>query len=120
MIPYQFGEFKEEQMEEYKKKLHDKMYFLLLYVDPKTKDTFDEKPNVDKYFHFLLCELDGLNRLFDYPKEVVEMMSILRHAKQMLKWDNFYYPYYRKLVLDAHSLIDKMFTDYEKEVNTDD
>ena len=119
MIPYEFGEFKEEQMEEYKKKLHNKMYFLLLYVDPETKDSFEEQIDVDKYFYFLLCELDGLNRLLNYPKEVIEMMSILRYAKHVLHKEDFQYRGYRKLILDAHSLIDKMFSGHEEVITND-
>ena len=110
MIPYEFGEFTDEQMEEYIKKLHAKLFFLLLYVDPNTKDDFeDENVDVKKYFRFLLYELDGLNTLLNYPSKLVETLSVLRFARKTLDFKDFNYRGYRKLILDAQSLIDQMF-----------
>lgn len=102
MIPYLYGNFKKEQMEEYKKKLHDKLFWCLLYAEPQIREQFGNV-DVDKYFYFLLLEIDGLNRILEYPKELVEIQSIVHEAKTLIQNENFEYMSYRKLVLDSHS-----------------
>lgn len=108
MINNTYGEFSENQMEEYKKKLHDKIYFLLLYEDPKTKDNFVDV-NVDRYIYFLLLEINGLNHILHFPMEIVEILSILNTAKSLRKKENYNFRTYRKLILDAQALVDDMF-----------
>ena len=53
-------------------------------------------------------KINGLNALLFYPKEIVEMMALLEAAYKMSEQDNFDYQLYRKLVLDAHNLVDKI------------
>ena len=52
--------------------------------------------------------MDGLNELLSYPTEIVAIMSLLEAALIESKKVDFDYKSYRKLVLDAHSLIDKI------------
>ena len=106
-MDYLYGQFTEEQISSFKKQLHSKVHWLLLYKDPMTKD---EYPNVNfnKYFVSLMLEIDGLNALLLYPPEIVEMECVLQSAYIQTKQDNFNYHTYRKLILDAHSLIDKI------------
>lgn len=102
-----YGHFNDEQMENYKVKLHKELFWLLIYKDPKTKN---EYLNVDfnKYFDGLMRRMDGLNELLSYPTEIVAIMSLLEAALIESKKVDFDYKSYRKLVLDAHSLIDKI------------
>ncbi len=102
-----YGHFEDEQMENYKVKLHKELFWLLIYKDPKTKD---EYLNVDfnKYFDGLMRKMDGLNALLFYPTEIVSIMSLLEAALIESKKVDFDYKVYRKLVLDAHSLVDKI------------
>jgi len=102
-----YGTFSEEQMEQYKTKLHKDMFWLLIYQDPKTKE---EYVNVDfnKYFDGLMKKINGLNELLFYPVEIVSIMSLLQAALIETKKVDFDYKAYRKLVLDAHSLVDKI------------
>ena len=102
-----YGNFDDKQMENYKIKLHKEMFWLLIYKDPKTKD---EYLNVDfnKYFDGLMRKIDGLNELLFYPTEIVSIMSLLEAALIESKKVDFNYQVYRKLVLDAHSLVDKI------------
>ena len=102
-----YGHFNDEQMENYKVKLHKELFWLLIYKDPKTKD---EYLNVDfnKYFDGLMRKIDGLNELLFYPTEIVAIMSLLEAALIESKKEDFNYKAYRKLVLDAHSLVDKI------------
>lgn len=101
------GEFTSTQFEQYKEKLHDKMFWLLLYKDPKTKDQF---ANVDfnRYFENLMRELTALNHLLMEPPSMIELLSVLQAAYEESNSADFDYKEYRKFVLDAHTLLDKM------------
>ena len=52
--------------------------------------------------------IDGLNALLSYPVEIVSIMSILQAAFDESKKEEFDYQSYRKLILDAHSLVDRI------------
>lgn len=110
-----YGHFDNEQFEEYKVKLHKELFWLLLYKDPKTEMKYTNI-NYDKYFSGLMKKIDGLNELLFYPVEIVSIMSLLQAAYKETKKFIFDYPTYRKLILDAHSLVDKI----NKEVDTSD
>ncbi len=102
-----YGIFSTEQMDDYKVKLHKELFWLLLYKDPKTKDGYT---NVDfnKYFDGLMRKIDGLNELLFYPTEIVAIMSLLEAALIESRKIDFDYKAYRKLILDAHALVDKI------------
>lgn len=102
-----YGHFDDLQIEEYKEKLHKEMFWLLLYKDPKTKDEF-KNVDFEKYFINLMQKIDGLNTLLFYPVEIVAIMSLLQAALNETRSDDFNYRSYRKLILDAHSLVDKI------------
>lgn len=97
----------EKQLEEYKTKLHNKLFWLIIYKDNATCSKY---PNVDysKYFEGLMRELSGFNALLNYPVELLEIMNLLQAAYNETTKTNFNYKIYRKLVLDAHSLVDKI------------
>ena len=102
-----YGNFDDEQIKNYKVKLHKELFWLLIYKDPKTKN---EYLNVDfnKYFDGLMRKIDGLNELLFFPTEIVAIMSLLEAALIESRKTDFDYQAYRKLVLDAHSLVDKI------------
>jgi len=102
-----YGNFDDEQMNNYKVKLHKELFWLLIYKDPKTKDEYLDV-DFNKYFDGLMRKIDGLNELLFYPTEIVAIMSLLEAALIESKKVDFDYKAYRKLVLDAHSLVDKI------------
>lgn len=102
-----YGHFDDLQIEEYKEKLHKEMFWLLLYKDPKTKDEF-KNVDFEKYFINLMKKIDDLNTLLFYPVEIIAIMSLLQAALNETRSDDFNYRSYRKLILDAHSLVDKI------------
>lgn len=106
-MKHKYGAFPSNQFEEYKVKLHKDLFYLLLYKDPKTSEQF-AGVNFEKYFVGLMQKINGLNALLFYPKEIVEMMTLLEAAYMMTVQDDFNYCLYRKLVLDAHNLVDKI------------
>lgn len=102
-----YGTFNDEQMENYKVKLHKELFWLLIYKDPETKEKYI---NVDfnKYFDGLMRKINGLNELLFYPTEIVAIMSLLEAALIESRKEDFDYQVYRKLVLDTHALVDKI------------
>lgn len=106
-MQYKYGHFKDTQFEGHKKSLKKAIFWLLLYKDPKTKDDY---PNLDfdKYFDGLMRRIDGLNHLLSYPTEIITLLSTLQAAKLEADKDNFNFKIYRKLILDAGSLVDKI------------
>ena len=102
-----YGYFDDGQMENYKTKLHKDVFWLLLYKDPEKINDF-RNVDYEKYFNGLMLKINGLNSLLSHPTEIVEMMSVLEAALLETKRENFNFKTYRKLIFDAHSLIDKI------------
>lgn len=110
MIEHKYGSFTEEQFDEYKNQLHKKLFWLLIYKDPATKDQFPnvDQANYEQYFSHIMHEIDGLNSILSYPVEICSMISLLESALHETQKEIFEYKPYRKLILDAHAMIDKI------------
>ena len=106
-IIHKYGSFKKEQVEDYITKIRKKIFWLILYTDPETKSAYEDI-DVHGYHENLMYELSGLNSLLFYPKELVEILSLLESALHMLESDSFYFRKYRRLVFDAGALVKDM------------
>lgn len=102
-----YGKFDEEQFKKFQEKLHKELFWLLLYKDPKTKKEYAHV-DFEKYLIGLQKKINGLNELLFYPPQIVSIMSLLQAALQETRKEDFDYSVYRKLVLDAHALVDKI------------
>lgn len=104
MWRYKYGCFDDEQMNQVKLKLRKQIYFLLLYVDSDTCDSF---PGIDVNMAFddLLTRLDGLNGILRFPCGLVGVISLLESARKEYNHQDFDFYRYRKLILDAGSEI---------------
>lgn len=108
MMNTKYGTFSDDAVKSYKQKLHNKMFWLLLYQDPKTKAKFGYV-DYDHYFTMLMKEICGLQSMVpDESGSLIEIMSLLQAAYNEAKSEDFDYPTYRKFVLDAHSVLDNM------------
>ena len=99
-MEYKYGTFTTEQIAETKVKLRKQIFFLLLLVDPDTKDKYIHI-NVNDAFQNILNIIDGYNELLYYPQELVTILGLLEAARMEYNSDKFDYSKYRKLVLDA-------------------
>ena len=106
-MEYLYGTFDSAQFNKFKNKLHKKMFWLLLYKDPETKDSFKDV-DFKQYFINLMKEIDALNELLFYPESIVEICCKLQAAYSESCKNDFDYKVYRKLVLDAHALVDRI------------
>lgn len=95
-----YGEFSQIQMAKTKEELRKKIFFLLLCVDPKTKQEYSDI-NVEEAFDSLLYRVGGMNKILYEPPEIVTVISLLERAKTELSKQNFEFSIYRKLILDA-------------------
>jgi hypothetical protein len=107
-MKYLYGEFTRSQFGSLKKKLHNKLFWLLLYKDPNTQGKYAHV-DFNNYFINLMAEIDGLNELLFFPDAIVEMCMKLQAAYHEAQKSDFDYRIYRKLVLDAHKLVDDIF-----------
>lgn len=101
-----YGEYSQTQISQIKRSFQKSIFFLLLYVDPETRDNY---PNIDinEAFKSLQLRLSGLNSILLEPPELVRTMSYLESALQIYNGD-FDFMRYRKLILDAGAEIMKI------------
>lgn len=96
-----YGNFSDEQFAQYKKRLHGLIHWLLIYAE-------DDNPNIEHYFDKVQIKLDGLNELLLFPAQIVEIMSLVEAARIEWNKESYRHEVYRKLILDAHELIDSL------------
>lgn len=102
-----YCDFTQEQIAQTKKSIRGSIFFLLLCVDPKTSNEY-ENVDVNKCFEGLLLKLGGMNDLFMNQPEIVTTMSLLQAALNEFNKIDFNFHIYRKLILDAGAEIDKL------------
>lgn len=104
-MKHKYGNFTKLQMSSTKKSIRKQIFFLLLCADPKTKDNYAHV-DVSEAFKGLLYKLDGLNSVLGEPQELVDIISLLEEASIKYNEPEFNFKTYRRLVLNAGSLID--------------
>ncbi len=107
-----YGSFSKEQLLSNAEIMHSEVHKLLLFKDKNvTQIIFDSEKDFQSYFLSLLRRFGGLNELLFCPVEMVALLATLQAAYDMVNSNDFNYCEYRKLILDAHSYIKKMFED---------
>mgnify|MGYP007070326373 FL=1 len=101
-----YGHYSSKQVASTKYHIRKSIFFLLLYVDPQTKDEYPDIDVVDA-FHNLQYKLNGLNSILLEPPELIETMSLLEAALMEYQSEDFDFHVYRKLILGAGSEIMK-------------
>lgn len=104
---HKYGNFTETQILSTKKLIRKQIFFLLLCVDPETKDNYSHV-DVGEAFKGLLYKLDGLNSVLGEPQELVDTISLLEEALIKYNEPKFNFRIYRRLILNAGSLIDSI------------
>ena len=96
-----YGTFKQTQISEHKNELHDNV-LSLLYMKEENCTT------LDNYFHSLLWRLSGYNEIFGNQPIMIDIMSNLEEARMEALKEDYSHSKYRKLVLDAFNMLDKL------------
>ena len=106
-MKHKYGEFTRNQISEIKQSLRKSIFFLLLYVDPKTKQEYVDV-NINQAFCGLLHMLGGMNEILFYPPELVKIISLLQAALTEVNKTDFNFSVYRKLILDAGAEVERI------------
>ena len=107
MFRTKYGEFSSSQISSTKLQLRKSIFFLLLYVDPETKNSY-LNVDVENAFRSLQLRLNGLNSILLEPPELVTVMSLIESALQEYKKPVLNFKIFRKLILDAGSEVMKI------------
>ena len=107
MIAHKYGYYSEDQLSATKQYIRKQIFYLLLYVDPETKEEYSNV-NVNKAFQGLQYKLGGLNSILFEPPSLITVMSLLEAALLEYQKSDFNFNAYRKLVLDAGNEVKKI------------
>jgi len=107
MIIHKYGSFSDDQLSATKQYIRKQIFYLLLYVDPETKEEYSNV-NVNKAFQGLQYKLGGLNSILFEPPSLITVMSLLEAALLEYQKSDFNFNAYRKLVLDAGNEVKKI------------
>lgn len=103
-----FNSFTAEQVESYFKRMHGMVHWLLLYKE-------SHYCYLDKYIDTVQSHIRGLGSLFKDSPEILELAVVIEELRlENNKGDECDYNTYRKLVFDAHAIIDRIV--HKKEV----
>lgn len=103
MIETKYGSYSEPQVEAFKEKLHKWIHWCLVYAEIGETDA-----EVLSYIFKTQKKLNGLNDiLLDDPK-VVEIMTLIESARIEFENHRKKTHLFRKLILDAHDVIDEI------------
>lgn len=100
MINGRYGSFTEEQFTEFKKKLHSKIHWMLIYYE---NDEYDNE-YLKNYFEGLMKYINGVNDILNNSPVVIELMTTLQMAFNEFNDAKSY----RKYVLSAHNIVDRL------------
>lgn len=97
-----YCDFSHEQLEEFKKKIHSKIHWLLIYKEDYICKDFDS------YFNDVMKYISSLNKIFNENPMIIELLVTLQMAYDDTLESNFVFKKYRKHILDAHMIVDKL------------
>ena len=106
-MKHKYGNFTKIQMLSTKRSIRKQIFFLLLCADPNTRDNYTHI-DVNDAFKGLLYKLDGFNSILGEPQELVDTISLLEEALIKYNEPNFNFKIYRRLILNAGSLINNI------------
>lgn len=93
-----YGRFSQEQVRAYKKRLHSRIHWLLIYKEQGYSQ-------LDQYFSSIQIQISGLAQLINSP-HIITLMTLIESARSENLSSDCNYSKYRKIILDAHSLVD--------------
>ena len=98
-----YGKITEQQLSDFKKRLHSKIHFLLVY---KEESSFSV--DFDNYFNEVLKYIGKAGEILRQDSVVLEILTVLKMAYEETTQDEFSHDRYRHYVLEAHNLVDKL------------
>lgn len=96
-----YGQFTNEQFEKFKEKLHSKIHWLLVYKEDKCDFLSD-------YFETTMQYIGGLNEILEHNSLIIDLLVTLQVALDESKKSNCNFKIYRKNILEAHNIIERL------------
>lgn len=109
-MEYSYGKFTPEQIKDAKKLVHSMVHWLLLYAEQDY-----DKEKFGQYFKTVLYRIGGMGELFGETGDFVLLMGTLESASLLEQEEDLNFRDFRKLILDAHTLIDECFRRWDDE-----
>ena len=94
--------FTTEQFDEFKKRLHSKIHWLLVYKEADDCDFFFT------YFDGVMKYIGGLNELLEHNALIIDLLTTLQVALNESKQKDCNFKLFRKNILEAHNIIDRL------------
>jgi len=98
-----YGKISDKQLSEFKKRLHGKIHWLLVY---KEDDSFNV--DFDAYFEELMEFIGRAGEVLRQDSIALEILITLKMAYDETTKDSFSHYRYRHYVLEAHNLVDRL------------
>lgn len=96
-----YGTFTDDQVAEFKKRLHSKIHWLLIYKE-------NDNRYLDDYFQKVMKFLIGLNNVLNSNPIIIELMTVLQVAHDESKDPDCDFKTYRSSIFEAHNIIDRL------------
>lgn len=106
-IKHKYGSFSIMQFNKYKNRMRKKIFWLIIYTDPETNEPYKDV-DVITYHKHIMEQISGLSSLLFYSSKIVDILCTLEIALSVLEKEEFDFQSYRKLVLDAGAMIDRL------------
>lgn len=97
-----YGTFSNEQLKQFKKKLHSKVHWLLIYKE-------NDKCNFyDKYFTSVMKYFNSLNTVLGDNANILDILVVLQMAYEEVQKEDFDFGAFKKYIFEAHNIIDRL------------
>lgn len=97
-----YGVLPDAEFEDYRERLHSLIHWLLIYRD-------EANPCLSQYFEKVQAKLAGFSSLLQDTPLCVELMVLIESARVLTQKDECDQRLFRKMIFDAHELIDRIF-----------
>ena len=98
-----YGKISLDQLDDFKRKLHSKIHWLLIY-----KESDDFTIDYDAYYTELMRYIGSAGEVLRQDAVALEILTMLTMAYGETTKDEFNHSRYRRYVLEAHNLVDRL------------
>jgi hypothetical protein len=97
-----YGKFNDEQFKKFKKKLHSKVHWLLLYKEKNNCEFYE------KYFIDVMKYFNSLNTVLGDNANILDILVVLQVAFDEVHKEKFDFTAFRRSIFEAHNIIDRL------------
>ena len=102
MMKGKYCNFTDDQFKEFAKRLHSKIHWLLVYKEADDCDFFSS------YFDGVMQYVGGLNEILEHNALIIDLLVTLQVALDESKKKDCDFKVFRKNILEAHNIIDRL------------